>query len=327
VWAAASRAEEILLPAITEGEHGVGFLNFGKKKSAQEFDPDLDDLTVEEADFLRRLFAEMWPASEGTITLHGEYAQSSSGRQFGLYNLSRAVKLEPRPNWPEVVERHISGLLSRDSAPQEGDLSDDEVLSLVKARLIPTSYLPESHRETFTYRRTIADGLEAILMLDFPETTSAIPDAIVSRFDADSLWQTAIAAVSAEPLDQFAILDAGSGRILGAMTDSLFTASHVLDVPALLARADIAPAPHGVLFAVPSRHQLLFHAVESPSALSVVNEMAQLAQMGFTKGVGEISPEVYFWSGAGYERVTSTDASGSVTVDGTGAFFSAINSF
>ena len=73
----------------------MGFLNFGKKKTADR-DPDLEDLTVEEADYLRRLFAEMWPASEGTITLHGEYAQSSSGGQFGLYNLSRAAKAEPR---------------------------------------------------------------------------------------------------------------------------------------------------------------------------------------------------------------------------------------
>lgn len=310
-----------------ESECGVGFLNFGKKKSAQHADPDLDDLTAEEADFLRGLFAELWPASESTITLHGEYAQSSSGDQFGLYNLSRAVRSEPRQNWPQVVDRHISGLLSRSSAPAEADLSDDEVLSLVKARLVPGTYLPESHREAFTYRRAIADGLEAILMLDFPETTTAIPDAIVSRFDADSLWQTAIAAVSAEPLDEFATLDAGSGRILGAMTDSLFTASHVLDVPALLAQANLPSAPHGVLFAVPSRHQLLFHVVESPNALHVTNDMAGLAQMGFTKGVGEISPEVYFWSGAGYERVTSTDASGSVTVDGTGAFFDSLNSF
>ncbi|MEV4735308.1 MULTISPECIES: hypothetical protein [unclassified Microbacterium] len=304
----------------------MGFLNFGKKKTADR-DPDLDDLTVEEADFLRRLFAEMWPASEGTITLHGEYAQSSSGGQFGLYNLSRAARVEPRENWPQVVERHISGLFSRRSAPAEADLSDDEILSLVKARLITSSYLPESHRAAFTYRRTIADGLEAILMLDFPETASAIPDAIVSRFDPDFLWKTAIDAVSAEPLDEFAVLEVGSGRILAAMTDSLFTASHVLDFPALLADAGVTSAPHGALFAVPSRHELLLHVVESPSAISVVSEMTQLAQLRFSRGVGEISSEVFYWSGAGYERVTFTHEGGSVNVDGTGSFFAAVNGF
>ena len=304
----------------------MGFLNFGKKKTAVR-DPDLEDLTVEEADYLRRLFAEMWPASEGTITLHGEYAQSSSGGQFGLYNLSRAAKAEPRQDWPQVVGRHISGLLSRRSGPAEADLSDDEILSLVKARLIASSYLPESHREAFTYRRTIASGLEAILMLDLPEAASAIPDAIVSRFDTDSLWKTAIDAVSAEPLDEFAALDVGSGRVLVAMTNSLFTASHVLDVPALLAAAGVMSAPHGVLFAVPSRHEFLIHVVESPGALSVAGELAQLAQLRFSKGVGEISPEVFYWSEAGYERVTSTHEGGSVNIDGTGAFFAAVNGF
>lgn len=303
----------------------MGFLNFGKKRSAKEFDPDLDDLTVEEADLLRRLFAETWPASEGTITLHGEYAQSSSGGQFGLYNLSRAVKLEPQQNWPQVVERHISGLLSRASAPAETELSDDEVLSLVKARVVASSYLPESHRAAFTYRRTIANGLEAILMLDFPETTSAIPDAIVSRFDAESLWNTAIAAVSAEPLGEIQTVDAGSGPFAIATTDSMFTASHVLDVPALLAQAGVVSAPHGVLFAVPSRHHVAFHVVESVSAIEVAYEMSQFAQMAFGQGVGEVSPDIYHWSEAGYEQVTSMDESGAVTVDGTGAFFSAVN--
>ncbi|WP_223625098.1 hypothetical protein [Microbacterium sp. EST19A] len=305
----------------------MGFLNFGKKKSAQQIDADLDDLTVEEADFLRRLFAEMWPASEGTITLHGEYAQSSSGGQFGLYNLSRAVKLEPQQNWPQVVERHISGLLSRGAAPKDAELTDDEVLSLVKARLVPSTYLPESHREAFTYRRTIADGLEAILMLDFPETTSAIPDAIVSRFEADSLWSTAIAAVTAEPLGEIQTVDAGSGPFAIAITDSMFTASHVLDLPALLTQAGIASAPQGVLFAVPSRHHLAFHVVESVSAIHVAHEMSQFAQMAFGQGVGEISPNIYYWSDAGYEQVTSVDQEGNLRVDGTGAFFSAVNSF
>lgn len=321
------RAREFLLPTIAEREHGVGFLKFGKKKSAQEFDPDLDDLTIEEADLVRRLFAELWPASEGVITLHGEYALSSSGTQFGLYNLSRAVKLEPQQNWSQVVERHISGLLSRSSAPEDEDLSDEEVLALVKARLIPSTYLPQGHRGAFTYRRTIANGLEAILMLDYPETTTAIPDAIVSRFDAGHLWETAIAAVSAEPLGEIQTVDVGSGPFAIAITDSLFMASRVLDLPALLTHAGMPSATHGVLFAVPSRHHLAFHVVESPGAIHIARDMSLFAQSAFGQGVGEISPDVFYWSDAGYEQVTSLDIDGRLNVDGTGAFFSAVNAF
>ena len=305
----------------------MGFLNFGKKKSAAEVDPDLDDLTKEQAALLRRLFAELWPAAEGTVTVHGDYAESSSGGQFGLYNLSRAVKLEPEQNWPQVVERHISGLFSRRSEPTDDELSDDEILSLVKARLIPSTYLPESHRAAFTYRRAIVNDLEAILMLDHPETVSTVPDAIVSRFDADHLWQTAIVAVSAEPLAEMQTLDAGSGPFHLIATESMFTASRALDIPALLARAGVPSAPHGVLFAVPSRHHLAFHVVEGPSALQVVHGMAQFAQMAFSDGVGEISANVYYWSAAGYEQVTTTREDGPVTVDGTGAFFATINGF
>lgn len=305
----------------------MGFLNFGKKKSAAEVDPDLDDLTKEQAALLRRLFAEFWPAAEGTVTVHGDYAESSSGGQFGLYNLSRAVKLEPQQNWPQVVERHISGLFSRKSEPKDDELSDDEILSLVKARLIPSAYLPDSHRAQFTYRRAIVNDLEAILMLDYPETVSTVPDAIVSRFDADRLWQAAIAAVSAEPLAEMQALDAGSGPFHLIATDSMFTASRALDIPALLARVGVPSAPHGVLFVVPSRHHLAFHVVEDTSALPIVQGMSQFAQMAFADGVGEISPNVYYWSAAGYEQVTSIDESGSVTLDGTGAFFSAVNSF
>lgn len=312
---------------IAEREHDVGFLNFGKKKSAQQFDPDLDGLTIEEADLVRRLFAQLWPASEGTITLHGECAQSSSGGQYGLYNLSRAVKLEPQQNWPQVIERHIVGLLNRSSAPNDAELSDEEVLSIVKARLVPSTYLPETHRDAFTYRRPIADGLEAILVLDHPETTTAVPDAIVSRFDADSLWQKAIAAMSAEPLGEVQSVDAGSGPFSIVITDSLFTASHVLDIRALLTQAGITAAPHGVLFAVPSRHHLAFHVVESSSAVHVAHDMAQFAQMAFGQAVGEISPNVYHWGDAGYEQVTSLGEEGRPIVDGTGAFFSAVNSF
>jgi hypothetical protein len=305
----------------------VGLLNFGKKKAAVQFDPDLEGLTSDEAALLRRLFAELWPAAEGTITVFGDYAESSSGGQFGLYNLSRAVKLEPEQNWPQVVERHISGVLSRSSEPKDDDLSDDEIVSLVKARLIPSAYLPESHRGQFDYRRVIVNDLEAILMLDFPEAVNTVPDAIVSRFDADLLWQTAIGAVSAEPLAEMQTLDAGGGPFHLISSDSMFTASRALDIPSLLASTGSGSAPHGVLFAVPSRHHLAFHVIESPAAIQVVQGMFQVAQTAFGQGVGEISPHVFYWGSSGYEQVTSIGENDAVNIDGTGAFFGAINGF
>lgn len=305
----------------------MGFLNFGKKSNAALSDADLEDLTVGEATLLRTLFAEKWPAAAGAITVNGDYAEGESGAQYGLYNLSRAVKLEPESNWPEVVERHISGLLSRQSAPRDEDLSDDQVLSLVKARLIPSSYLPESHRAAYTYRRAITTGLEAILMLDHPETTTAVADSIVSRFDAGQLWATALAAVAAEPVEEVHTLDAGSGAFQAIVSDSMFTASRVLDFPALLATAGVSSAPHGVLFAVPSRHHVAFHVVAGPEAIYVVHDLYRFAQQAFGQGVGEIAADVFYWSDAGYEKVTSSDESGRVSVDGTGAFFASINGF
>ena len=218
-------------------------------------------------------------------------------------------------------------MLSRKSAPQDEELSDDEVLTLVKARLVPASYLPDSHREHFSYRRTVVNDLEAILMLDYPETTTAIPDSIVSRFDAESLWKTAIAAVSAESLEEVHTVDAGSGPFHLVATDSMFTASHVLDFPALLAQMGAPSAPQGVLFAVPSRHHLAFHVVQGVDAIQIVHGMYGFAQMTFGNGVGEISPNIYYWSEAGIEQVTSADESGNVAIDGTGAFFAAVNSF
>ncbi|MGH3689127.1 MAG: hypothetical protein ACRDT7_03130 [Microbacterium sp.] len=305
----------------------MGFLNFGKKSNDARPDPDLEDLTVREAALLRTLFASKWPSGEGAITMHGDYAEGESGAQYGLYNLSRAVKLEPESKWPEVVERHISGLLSRQSAPRDEDLSDDEVLSLVKARLIPSAYLPESQRESFTYRRAIVNGLEVILMLDHPEITSAVPDSIVGRFDAEQLWATALAAVSSAPIDEIHTLDAGSGAFQAIVSDSMFTASRVLDFPALLAAAGVSSAPHGVLFAVPSRHHVAFHVITGPEAIHVVQDMYGFAQQAFGHGVGEIATDVFYWSDSGYEQVTSSDESGRVAVDGTGAFFASINGF
>ncbi|KJQ52970.1 hypothetical protein [Microbacterium sp. SA39] len=303
----------------------MGLLNFGKKKRASEFDPDLDDLTIEEADLLRRTFAQRWPASEGTITLHGEYAESSSGAQYGLYNLSRAVKLEPQENWPQVIERHISGVLSRRDEPKDNDLSDDEVLSLVKARLIPSSYLPDTHKQHFTYRYVVAEGLEAILMLDYPESATALPDGVVSRFDAEALWTAGIAALAQEATDEAFTMNAGSGQFLIVSTESLFTASHALDFPSFLPRFGVSEAPRGVLFAVPSRHHLVFHVVEGPNALTVASDMRGFAQKVFGDHPGEISREVFYWGASGYEKITSVDADDQLTVDGTGAFFDAIN--
>lgn len=305
----------------------MGFLNFGKKSNAAQPDADLEDLTVPQAILLRTLFAEKWPTTAGAITVHGDYAEGDSGAQYGLYNLARAVKLEPESNWPEAVERHISGLLSRQAAPRDEDLSDDQVLSLVKGRLIPSSYLPESHRAAYTYRRTIVSGLEAILMLDHPETTTAVPDAIVGRFDAGQLWATALAAVSAEPIEEVHTVDVGNGAFQAIVSDSMFTASRVLDFPALLAAAGISSAPHGVLFAVPSRHHVAFHVITGPEAIYVVQDMHGFAQQMFGQGAGEIATDVFYWSDSGYEQVTSSDESGRVSVDGTGAFFASINGF
>ncbi|WP_217183768.1 hypothetical protein [Streptomyces sp. AC495_CC817] len=303
----------------------MGFLKFGKKSPGSQPDPHLEDLTVEEAALLRSLFAEIWQASHGPITVHGDYAENAAGAQFGLYNLSRAVRLEPQRSWPQVVERHISGVMSRQSAPKDDELSDDEILALVKARLIPSSFLPESHREAFTYRRVILDGLEAILMLDHPEATTAVPDAIVSRFDPELLWSTAMAAVAGESLGELHSVGEEDGMFRIAATESMFTASRVLDMPALLAQAGVPSAPLGVLFAVPSRHHLAFHVVKGASAFSVVQHMHGFAQQAYGGGVGEISPNLFYWSEFGYEQITTIGEDGNVMIDGTGAFFDAIN--
>lgn len=321
-------AEEGLRAMGGESDDLMGFLNLRKKKAAAtDADADLDGLTVEEAAHLRDLFAAHWPSEAGAITMHGEYAETEGGAQLGLYNLSRAVRAVPREQWPQVVAGHISGLLGQESRPADGDLSDAEILALVKARVISSSYLPDTHAPNFTYRRAIAEGLEAILMLDHPETTTAIPDEIVNRFDAETLWSAAIAASIEEPVDAMQTIGEGTEAFQVAVGDSFFTSSRALDMPAALARFGAVSVPHGVLFAVPTRHLLAFRVVDGPEAVHAVAGMQQFVQTVFDQQPGEISPHLYYWNDGLYELAASIDAEGRVNVDGNSAFFAAINSF
>lgn len=73
--------------------------------------------------------------------------------------------------------------------------------------------------------------------------------------------------------------------------DSLFVASRLLDLEHF-----VGPLPtSGALVAVPHRHMLVTHRIETLQVVEVLNQLIQVAHGMYREGPGSIVPHVYWW--------------------------------
>jgi len=281
------------------------------RRSTVTPDPHFPFLSLDDAARLRSLARAAF-AEQGVETeIHETHLQGDDGHAFGLRNLFVACLEAGRSEraWRRTVAVHVSRLLQLREEPTPADLPAEELLAHAVVRVTSTWNLPDL--TTFTYRRELGGDLVELLVHDTPTTVAYLTDAEVERVGADQLRGAGVENLLREPFGRLRrVTTPQSGRFTALVGESVHTASRLLTLDDVLRRAEgDAGTPHGLLVAVPNRHQLAFHRPTDASLLGVVHGMLQFALAQYEQGAGALSPHL-FWrppEGGPLEQLTRID--------------------
>lgn len=224
------------------------------------------------------------------------------GRQdYGLGNLSQLCHMEELGEWPQVIAAHFdrmdqSSLETAELAAAIGDF--DKVARLLKVRLYAESAPLDS-----AVARTLAPGLAEGLAYDLPSAVVAVRRDDAARWgrSEEELFRLALENVESDGLLTPQTLEVESGcRVQALVGDSFFTATH-----ALLLDRYVKDSAEGILVAVPNRHLLLFHPVQSSAAVAAVSVMLSIARNRHQEGPGSLSPQLYWFRRERFELLPS----------------------
>lgn len=168
-----------------------------------------------------------------------------------------------------------------------------------------------------------ADGLVVALALDLPDSTLVLTREVVQRCGGwQHLYDAGLANLRALPLERHERLGAPARRQLRrAAGESVYTASHALLLPEVAAAAGSpVTAEHGWLVSMPNRHQLCWHDVRAGFVLGTLDGLTRFTGLGWSDGTGALTPDVYWWSGNEYERLTEHGPDGSLAIHVSPAF-------
>ncbi len=182
----------------------------------------------------------------------------------------------------------IAGRTELDALP----LADfDAIRDRVKVRLY--SHAALDAMPPALIRRNVAADLDAILVLDLPETIVTVSPSARQQWDIDDDALFDIARKNVERMDVLSVEDIElaedvPGRAL--VGDSFFTASHLLHVARY-----VDPPERGLLVGVPHRHVLLLHRIEDRRVVHAIRAMLAMVRGMHHEGPGSISDQLYWW--------------------------------
>jgi hypothetical protein len=210
-----------------------------------------------------------------------------SGRtpQYGLTNLLQEWSLVEHPERAGLIEVHFRNLFhAEDSEP----LAAEELFALIRPRLWSSETVNSVAFPLIT--RGVADDLDAMLCVDLPTSVINLKpeQADAMGRSIDELWEIAIGQIDdGLPVGREAV---GSG-LEAFFGDSFFVASRLLDLDRF---AGPLP-PAGALVAVPHRHALIVHPIQTLEVVPALNQLIQVADGMHRQGPGSIVPHVYWW--------------------------------
>jgi hypothetical protein len=281
-------------------------------------------LTVADAQRLRTLARHAFADAGLEVTVHADHVADADGREFGLANLAAQCHNDdtgPKA-WPGLVREHVRRVLAAADRPPTAELPREDILARAYLRLVGTSTVPESAMAWFSYARPVCGDLIELLALDDPEAVTYLRDADVERVGLDDLRAAGLENLLREPYDEHhAFAGPDGAEIHVVLGDSVYTASKLLVLPDLLRRLlGERSYPHGLLVAVPFRHQLAFHPIADRRLVPATRFLAGLAADGFSDGVGSVSPFLYWWLDGRLTQLSFPDGDGGLAIHARGEF-------
>jgi hypothetical protein len=237
-------------------------------------------------------FTEFREHLRDALAPHGGYqmgegyvAVPGHATKYGLTNLLQAWALSDPEARADLVALHFHNLFE---AENTAALTPAQLAPLIRPRVrnrdVPGAVSVPS------LSQTVAEGVDAVLCVDLPTAVANLKpeEAIATGRATPELWELAISQIDdGHPVQE----DDLGGGVTAFFGDSFFVASRVLDLEHF---AGEIPEP-GALVAIPHRHILLLHPIETTQALNALNAMVGAADHFFRQGPGSIVPHVYWW--------------------------------
>ena len=204
--------------------------------------------------------------------------------------------------------------------PDTAAMDPLDVMRQARALVMPSDFLPaDTLASSFRYHREVADDLIALIAVAHSDSATFITDDELARLDQETLWTTALQSLQHEPIEEMIEkvmpLAVGETKFLVAFGLSSFMTSRLLDLPDLLKEATgSSDAPHGVVVAMPSRHQLAFHVARDSEFLLAVSGMADYVANCYADVTNPLTPNVYYWWPDGLDRITFQKEDGALEI-------------
>lgn len=231
-----------------------------------------------------------------------------------LDNLIERCRREPESRWRVMVFDHLTTLIEA-TAPREGRLDEVEFRQRLRARVFGFGYGGDV--PGLTYMTPVVTGVDKPikrgLCLDFPEHVQVVSDKDLAGRDVEELWRAGISASCAEPFDSRMMRQ--NGMEIGIISsESWYGSARLLDVNSLIAQTG-APAPFGMVIAVPTRGVLLFHRPTTRDCtMASVRGMVAVANQIGSQDEAPVSSHLYYWDGSQLEQLTAY-RDGGVTIE------------
>ena len=253
-------------------------------------DPRLPGLSSRDTRWLvdeaRRVLADLGHSAE---VLDGVALTVTDGPVVGLDNLARTLSRLPRKRWSRCVREQLSTLAR---ARPDADVATEDVFVKLWTR--------ERADELLTYPAIEPlPGVVAVL--------AARGDGFTHEFgrldqlgDRDAAYDTALTNLAGLPLPRHTRRRADP-RVPGSWVEHLhagdpFSAARVAVLPDLLRRLGIDFPSHGVLVAVPTKHDLWVHVPTDEDVVQTALTMSRLAYRAWAEEPYPVCPDVFLVS-------------------------------
>jgi hypothetical protein len=265
----------------------------------------LSGLTAVQSQQVRSLARTVLAERGLEAVVHDNALQLADGRVFGLDNLASVChNTADQRQWPAVIAAHLDALLN-----QYGAVPPELTLDQMRAGAHLRLALPQ--HDWYRYAPRLGEGFAEIIVHRDENFVRHLSDADVERAGYDELRAIGLENLRLIRPDFCELIRCQGAEFFAVRGESGFVASKLLILPEIVrivAGARTA-MPHGVLVAVPTRHELNF-AVVDVGAEESLGALAGHAVREYTNGRAPISPYVYWWRDGALTALTTSDSSG-----------------
>jgi hypothetical protein len=279
---------------------------------AGAFDARLSGLTVRQSQQVRDLTRTALAERGIEVLVFADHLDAADGRRFGLATIASLCHNAPggEAEWPRVIGAFLDDALTH-FGPEPPPLTAAQLRAGTYLRLGTAEGMPAGWASTYQYVRQIGGGLTELLVHRDGDFVRWLRDEDVALVGLDERITVGLSNLLAAEFDELDVLASEQGPVYWIRGKSGFVASKLLvlsEVLRLLPGAEINPE-HGVLIAVPTRHDLVIAPVDGGVVWHLARLLTVVTQQ-FNDGVAPLSPHLYWWCQGTLHRLTEVDRTG-----------------